>query len=77
MHIPVAVPAGGGAAHLDLLDASGRLVRRFDLGSVTPGIVSLPWDGRNDAGHTCAPGVYRALLVAPGKTASVLVARAP
>lgn len=77
MRIPVAVPSGGGAARLDLLDASGRQVRRFDLGSFAAGIRDVVWDGANDAGRPCAPGVYRAVLVAPGATRSISVARVP
>lgn len=77
MRIPVAVPSGGGAARLDLLDSSGRQVRRFDLGALSPGIRDIVWDGANDAGRPCAPGVYRALLVAPGVNRSLNVARVP
>jgi hypothetical protein len=76
-HLPVTVPARAGTAHVDLLDGSGRLVRRFDLGSVAPGLVTLLWDGTNGAGRACAPGVYRAVLEAPGTTRFVLVARVP
>lgn len=77
MRIPVAVPAGGGAARLDLLDGAGRLVRRFDLSGLAPGIREVTWDGANDAGRPCAPGVYRAVLVAPGATRAARVARVP
>jgi hypothetical protein len=76
-HLPVTVPAGGGAAHVDLLDGTGRLVRRFDLSSSAPGAVTLSWDGTNEAGRPCAPGVYRAVLEAPGVMRFVLVARVP
>jgi FlgD Ig-like domain len=76
-HIPVTIPAGGGVARVDLLDSAGRQVRRFDIGSASPGIVDLWWDGHNDAGRACAPGVYRAVLVAPGTTRFLLVARVP
>jgi hypothetical protein len=75
--IPVAVPAGGGAARVDLLDGAGHQVRRFDLGGASPGIIEVRWDGTNESGRACAPGVYRAVLVAPGATRVVLVARVP
>ncbi len=77
MNLPVAVPSGGGSARLDLLDGSGRQVRRFDLGTLAPGIHDVVWDGANDAGRPCAPGVYRAVLVAPRVTRSLNVARVP
>lgn len=77
MHLPVAVPASGGAARLELLDGAGRTVRRFDLSGLAPGVRDVTWDGLNDAGRSCAPGVYRAVLVAPGVTKSAFVARVP
>lgn len=75
--IPVSVPAGGGPAHLDLLDGAGRQVRRFDLAGAGAGVREIAWDGANAAGARCAPGVYRAVLVAGGVTRSVRVARIP
>lgn len=75
--IPVLVPAGGGAAHVNVIDATGRLVRRLDVPSTAPGTTTLVWDGRNDAGKACAPGVYRAVLEASGVTRTVNVARVP
>lgn len=77
MRLPVAIPAGGGAARVELLDGAGRLVRRFDLSGYSAGIRELAWDGTNEAGRPCAPGVYRAILVAPGRTRSIFVARVP
>ncbi len=46
MRIPVDVPATGVAARVDLLDAAGRLVRRFDLGGAAPGVHTVRWTGR-------------------------------
>jgi hypothetical protein len=77
MRLPVAIPAGGGPARVELLDGAGRLVRRFELSGYPAGIRELAWDGTNDAGRPCAPGVYRAILVAPGRTRSIFVARVP
>lgn len=77
MHLPVAVPASRGAARLELLDGAGRTVRRFDLSGLASGVRDVTWDGLNDAGRSCAPGVYRAVLVAPGVTKSAFVARVP
>ena len=41
------------------------------------GVVEVDWDGRNESGQLCAPGVYRAWLVAPGTRQAVAVARVP
>lgn len=76
MRIPVEVPASGGGAHVLLLDGAGRQVRRFDVAG-SAGIDVLAWDGMNDAGRPCVPGVYRAVLIAPGASKSVTVARVP
>lgn len=77
MRIPIEVPASGGGAHVLLLDGAGRQVRRFEVGGSPAGIDVLAWDGMNDAGRPCVPGVYRAVLIAPGGRKSVNVARVP
>jgi len=77
MRIPIEVPGSGGGAHVLLLDGAGRQVRRFELGGSQAGIDVLAWDGMNDAGRPCVPGVYRAVLIAPGGSKSVNVARVP
>jgi hypothetical protein len=77
MRLPIAVPQSGAAAHLDIIDGSGRQLRRFDLSGASPGIFEVTWDGLNGAGRACAPGVYRAILSAPGATRSLPIARVP
>lgn len=42
---------------LTIVDAGGRRVRSF-AGSAAAGASSVVWDGRDDAGHAVAPGVY-------------------
>ncbi len=54
--------AAGGDVHFDVLDLNGRLVRSLWNGSVTPGEVSVAWDGRNATGQPVAAGVYYARL---------------
>jgi hypothetical protein len=44
---------------IDIVDASGRLVRREALAGAGPGVRSWSWDGRTDAGVAVAAGVYR------------------
>ena len=48
--IALAPPAAGRVA---VLDASGRLVRSFDVGAG-----AARWDGRDDAGRAAPPGLY-------------------
>ncbi len=47
-----------GAATLEILDVTGRRVLRRDLGVVERGPGAAAWDGRDDAGHAAAPGLY-------------------
>ena len=77
VRFPVEVPAGAGAATIDILDAAGQRVRRLAVPSGMALLVEVTWDGRNDAGAPCAPGVYRAWLAAGGTRQMVRVARLP
>jgi len=77
-------PAHGGAtlrlalAHsaltrLRVVDARGGLVR--DLGGTTrsPGVVTMPWDGRNASGHPVPPGVYFFVVEVAGHSSAVKI----
>jgi hypothetical protein len=60
---------------VSVLDASGRSVRRWSLGSLLAGDYStrakaLHWDGRNDAGESVASGVYWVVFDADGERAA-------
>jgi flagellar hook assembly protein FlgD len=77
MHLPVDVPASSGEARLEILDAANRLVRRFDLLAGAMRQSRVDWDGTNDHGAHCAPGVYRACLVAGDTRQTVRIARVP
>lgn len=60
---PVQVPATGPfEGRLDIVNDAGERVRVIALSGLVPGTTSVTWDGRNDAGRSCAPGVYRAWL---------------
>lgn len=74
--IPVAAPAASLAA-IEVLDAAEQRVRRLEAVVSVPGLIEFRWDGRNDAGRLCAPGVYRAWLIADGVRRSIRVARLP
>jgi flagellar basal-body rod modification protein FlgD len=43
---------------LEVVDASGALVRRLSLGAQDSGEVPFAWDGIRDDGTTAAPGLY-------------------
>ena len=77
MHLPVDVPASAGDARLEIVDAANQVVRRFELRSGATGRTRVDWDGANDHGAPCAPGVYRAYLVAGDSRQYVRIARVP
>ena len=77
MHLGVEVPLGAEAARLEIVDAANQVVRRFDVHAGVGGIALVQWDGTNDRGVHCAPGVYRACLVAGDTREFVRLARAP
>lgn len=44
---------------IDIMDASGQLLRRLDLGQQPPGLAEFGWTGVTDQLDQAAPGVYR------------------
>jgi chitodextrinase len=77
VRIPLVAPASGGAAALEIVNDVGQRVRWLDLGSVSPGAMEVPWDGKNDGGREVAPGVYTVWLVTGGTRLSVRLVRVP
>jgi len=78
--IPIEIPAAGaGSAAVDIVNAGGQRVRSISILSATTcaGGSGVVWDGRNEAGRTVAPGVYRARLIADETRGSVMVVRVP
>jgi len=55
---------------LDILDASGRRVRRLASGSHEAGVHRMIWDGTDDGGRPVASGTYFARLSAGGRSES-------
>ena len=55
--IRFAMPAAQDA-RLDVFTVRGQLVRRLLDGRVGAGVHDIEWDGRDDAGHDAASGVY-------------------
>ena len=78
VHIPIVVAAGGvQGAHVEILDSGNHRVRRIDLGDLAAGSQEVVWDGRNDAGRVCAPGVYRGWFVTGRDRQAIRIARVP
>jgi hypothetical protein len=78
VRIPVVVPASG-ASHVfvEVLDSGNRRVRRIDVGNLSSGRHEIVWDGRNDVGQVCAPGVYRGWFVTDTDRRSIRLVRVP
>jgi len=45
-------------SELEIYDLAGRLVWRFDISSLQPGVHDILWDGRDLAGRQLPPSVY-------------------
>jgi hypothetical protein len=76
--LPLSVPPTGPFdAIVEIQDGAGQHVRTLRVTGAAPGAYSLAWDGRNDAGRVCAPGVYRAWLRAGAETKLVKLLRTP
>ncbi len=61
----IGTEAGSGAVPVRarVIDATGRLVREIDRGTLPPGRHELLWDGANGTGARVGAGVYRIRLV--------------
>jgi hypothetical protein len=57
-----------GTVSLNIYDIQGRLVRSLISGSLSAGLHSSVWDGRDNAGKTVSSGVYLARFIMEGKT---------
>jgi hypothetical protein len=76
--LPLSVPPTGPFdAIVEIQDGAGQHVRTLRVTGAAPGAYSLAWDGRNDAGRVCAPGVYRAWLRAGAEMKLVKLLRTP
>jgi len=61
--------ARGGPVTLAVLDVQGRLVRRFTGDRSAPGVHTVTWDGRDEAGARLPAGVYLVRLEIAGSVA--------
>jgi len=57
--------AQSGPVELEIYSVDGRRVRTLATGTMEPGTVLLPWDGRDDDGRILPAAVYYARLRAP------------
>ncbi len=55
----VELTASAGAVQVEIVDASGQLVRRLDLGQQNAGLAEFTWDGRDDSGASVPAGNYQ------------------
>jgi hypothetical protein len=74
--LSVEAPKGGYEA-LDVIDVSGRIVRRLGAPTHTPGRWSLRWDGNDDAGQRVRAGIYFAQLRSRNQAIVLRVAIVP
>jgi hypothetical protein len=65
------------AESVDVLDASGRLVRRLRVEPATAENEAVRWDGRDAGGNPAPPGVYFVTAQGPGGRRSVRVTLVP
>ena len=54
-----------GPVRVEILDASGRMVRRFEDAIGGRGTRAWTWDGRDASGRAVAPGWYRVRATGP------------
>jgi FlgD Ig-like domain len=78
VNIPVTVPPGGlNDVSVEILDSGSRRVRRLDVGAMSAGTQDIVWDGKNDTGRMCAPGVYRGWVISGSERQSIRLVRVP
>jgi hypothetical protein len=64
---------GAPAGRLEIVDASGRLVRAFDAARQGAGGASFEWDGRDNVGRPVPPGAYFARTGTPLQGRAILI----
>ncbi len=52
------LPAAASGVQVDVIDATGQLVRRLELGQQPAGTLQFGWDGRDAGGDEMPPGQY-------------------
>jgi len=67
--LPFAVDGDASLATVDVLDASGTVLRTLTSGPVAEGAHTIAWDGLDGAGRSLAPGTYHYRVSAQGARA--------
>jgi flagellar hook assembly protein FlgD len=63
---------GAPAGRVEIVDAAGRLVRRF-AATGSAGEQRIVWDGRDEAGRSVPPGAYFVRAGAPVQGRAVII----
>jgi len=56
--LSVRIPSDASSLSVEILDASGKVVRKIDLGSRSSGVHAVGWDGCDDRGQALPDGSY-------------------
>lgn len=67
----VDMAAAADSVKVDITNAAGDTVRSYDLGALPPGVKTLSWDGKTDAGQAVADGIYSVNVVSTAAGAKV------
>lgn len=67
----VGLVSGASDVRVQIMDASGSLVREIQLGDLPGGLASFEWDGLDDRGQPAASGQYSFTAVATGTNGPV------
>ncbi len=54
----IALATSAENVQIDVLDSSGQLINRLNLGEQAPGLVEFEWDGITDDADAASPGTY-------------------
>ncbi|GMV01717.1 MAG: flagellar hook assembly protein FlgD [Burkholderiaceae bacterium] len=66
------LPADARMVHVEIVDATGRVVRAYEPAGVAPGVHTFEWDGTHDDGTRAVAGSYRLRAVATGHDGAAL-----
>jgi len=66
--------SGADKVKISILDASGKAVRSVELGPTQSGVLTMSWDGLNDAGAEAPDGAYTIDVSAVGADGSAVSA---
>ena len=70
--IGVDIPSTADSVTVQVLDASGNVVRTIDMKGQTAGVKDVAWDGKNDQGNAVADGDYSFKVAATANGKDVL-----